>query len=279
MEQFVADLSGAAQWVLSMGIIFGLVALCTKRRRIVAAAVRTWPEFRTNLGLAIVNLVMLAPLFAMSTGSLNAMVGSHPALIEFWAQAPALPVFLVVFLVDDLVVYWRHRLEHHPLLWRFHATHHADTHYHWLTVLRKHPVSALLSRSLDMLLLLLLGFPAWAIAISGLLSGVWGFFIHADVPWTLGRAGRWLISPAAHRLHHIRDEAHMGANFGNTLIVWDRMFGTYVDPTPHATCETGIAEGTRGLFGELVRPWERRYRLRLPMSGKFPLLRRAIPPA
>ena len=32
-----------------------------------------------------------------------------------------------------------------------------------------------------------------------------------------------------------------------------------VDPKPYINCETGIAEGTRGVWGELKRPWEARY--------------------
>ena len=51
----------------------------------------------------------------------------------------------------------------------------------------------------------------------------------------------------------------MGANYGNTVTLWDRRFGTYRDPAPHLNCETGIAEGTRGFLGELGRPFEGRY--------------------
>ena len=120
----------------------------------------------------------------------------------------------------------------------------------------------------DVWLLFLLGFPQWAVAGAIFLRSWWGFFIHADVPWTLGALGKVLISPAAHRLHHIRDEALMGANFGNTVTLWDRLFGTYVDPAGHLDCETGIAEGTRGLLGELGRPFERRY---WPGKGRTPL--------
>ena len=80
------------------------------------------------------------------------------------------------------------------------------------------------------------------------------------MPWTLGPLGEILVSPAAHRLHHIRDETLMGSNYGNMLTLWDRLFGTWLDPAPHLGCATGIAEGTRGVWGELARPWEARYR-------------------
>jgi sterol desaturase/sphingolipid hydroxylase (fatty acid hydroxylase superfamily) len=75
----------------------------------------------------------------------------------------------------------------------------------------------------------------------------------------LGISGKVFISPAAHRLHHIRDEELMGSNYGNMLTLWDKVFGTYVDPAPFVNCETGIAEGTRDALGELARPFEARY--------------------
>lgn len=241
------------------GTVFGLLAVVTKRRAFGDAVVRSRSEFITNLGLTIINSILLAPLFVFPEGALRSAIGSPNVLATSWNSIPDPLIFAAAVLVFDFVVYWRHRLEHTKFFWPFHATHHADTAMHWLSVLRKHPLSKLLSVSVDIALLLLLGVPEWAIGLAGIVRGWWGFFIHADVPWTLGVFGHVLISPAAHRLHHIRDEALMGSNYGNTVTLWDKMFGTYVDPSPYLNCETGIAEGTRGLGGELLRPFEQRY--------------------
>lgn len=241
------------------GTVFGFLALVTKRRAFGAAVARSRSEFVTNLGLTIVNSILLAPLFVFPEGALRSAIGSPSVLATSWNSIPDPLILAAAVLVFDFVVYWRHRLEHTKLLWPFHATHHADTAMHWLSILRKHPLSKLLSTSVDIALLLFLGVPEWAIGLAGIVRGWWGFFIHADLPWTLGVFGHVLISPAAHRLHHIRDEALMGSNYGNTLTLWDKLFGTYVDPSPYLNCQTGIAEGTRGLGGELLRPFEPRY--------------------
>lgn len=256
--------------------VFGLLALLVKRRAIGAALARVHGEFATNLGLLLFNLVLLGPLFAVPEGLIRDQLVALPALGAFWSGINEVAVLFCAILVYDFVVYWRHRAEHHRLLWPIHATHHADTALHWLSVHRKHPLSKLLSVLVDIWLLFLLGFPEWAIAGAAFLRSWWGFFIHADVPWTLGIFGKILISPAAHRLHHIRDEALMGSNFGNTVTLWDRLFGTYVDPAPYLDCETGIAEGTRGFLGELGRPFERRYRIGAGASAVEP---RPAPPA
>jgi sterol desaturase/sphingolipid hydroxylase (fatty acid hydroxylase superfamily) len=122
----------------------------------------------------------------------------------------------------------------------------------------------------DLLPVLLLGLPIWAIMLAALVRAWWGYFIHPDVPWTLGPLGKVMMAPAARRLHHIRDETLMGANFGNTITLWDRLFGTYTDPAPYVDCETGIAEGTRDVAGELLRPFEARYWKTKPEAAAEP---------
>jgi sterol desaturase/sphingolipid hydroxylase (fatty acid hydroxylase superfamily) len=51
------------------------------------------------------------------------------------------------------------------------------------------------------------------------------------------------------------------------LTLWDRVFGTWRDPASYLNCATGIAEGSRGVWGELKRPWEARYRRRSAASA------------
>ena len=259
MDIFAPHLQSAAITIGIMGAVFGLLALLVKRRRIFASIHAARREFLTNAWLTCLNLVILAPLFALPEEAVRAALGVNATLADLWDGMPSALVVLLAIALMDLVVYWRHRMEHHPLLWPIHATHHADTAMHWLTVMRKHPLSKLLSVCVDLLLVLYMGVPAWAVAAASFIRSSWAFFIHCDVPWTLGIFGHVLISPAAHRLHHIRDERYMGRNYGNTLAIWDQVFGTYLDPAPFRNCETGIAEGTRGFFGELGRPFERRY--------------------
>lgn len=240
--------------------VFVMLALATKRGAAPAAALRCRREAMTNAGLVVVNYILLAPLMIVPVLAVRAVLPVHPGLAESWESLPEIALLALAIALIEFAAYWRHRFEHDPALWRFHATHHADEELHWLSVLRKHPVSKFLEMLIDSLPVLLLGFPAWSIVAAQLLRSWWGYFIHADVPWTLGPAGNLLMSPAAHRLHHIRDEALMGSNYGNMLTVWDRLFGTWRDPAPHLGCATGIAEGTRGVWGELKRPWEARYR-------------------
>ena len=267
MQPFLASARdvGATLWPITLA--FGLLALATKRGAWLGAVRRCREESTTNLALVVINYVLLAPLMLAPVLAVRQASPTIPALSHFWRACPEAATFLLAIVLIELAAYARHRFEHLPGVWRFHATHHADEELNWLSLLRKHPVSKFMELLVDTLPVILLGMPVWAILAAQLIRSWWGYFIHADVPWTLGPAGKWLVSPAAHRLHHIRDETLMGSNYGNMLTLWDRVFGTWCDPVPYVGCATGIAEGTRSALGELARPWEARYR-RPPDAGE-----------
>jgi sterol desaturase/sphingolipid hydroxylase (fatty acid hydroxylase superfamily) len=260
MQPFIQAASVTFVTLLLAGVVFGLLAAVVKRGQLTAGLARARPEIITNLSLLFFNALLVVPLLATPLESWRNSLPRLGELAKFWEAMPAPLTLLAAIVIFDLAGYWRHRWEHSRTLWPIHATHHADEAMNWLTLRRKHPLGEVFSMTLDLIPVLMLGLPVWAIALAALFRSVWGYFIHADVPWTLGWFGKVLISPAAHRLHHIRDEKLMGSNYGNTIALWDQVFGTYVDPTPYVNCETGIAEGTRDFVGELARPFEKRYR-------------------
>jgi sterol desaturase/sphingolipid hydroxylase (fatty acid hydroxylase superfamily) len=242
-----------------LAALFGSVAYVTKGSAMLDALRRARGEIVTNVLLLLINAAVFGPLVLMPILTGHSLLPRVQDLVDLWTAVPGAVSVIAAIIMMEFAAYWRHRFEHARALWPIHATHHADEAMNWLSVRRKHPLGEMLSVLIDNLPVVLLGLPFWAIAAAALIRGWWGYFIHADVPWTLGRLGKVLISPAAHRLHHIRDEALMGTNYGNMLTVWDKVFGTYVDPKPYVNCETGIAEGTRDAWGELTRPFEARY--------------------
>lgn len=264
MQEMLDRLIGVAGFFWPIASAFAVIAIITKRRKIIGAVRKVRREFLTNLALALTTTVLLAPLIALPSQTFNQLIIAPDSFVAFWEGQHVIVQLIAALLVIEFASYWRHRFEHSALLWRIHATHHADEALHWLTVMRQHPFGVIFSGLLDGILILALGIPIGPAALIGLIRTWWGFFIHADLDWTLGLFGLLFISPAAHRLHHIRDEALMGSNFGNTLTLWDKLFGTYVDPEPYRNCETGIAEGSRGFVGELLRPFEKRYWTRKP---------------
>lgn len=258
-ETALQSLADDAAGLVPLALIFAAIAIGTKREAVKDALVRARPEIVTNLGLWLTNAAIVVPLIGVPIMTGTSLIPRAEALVPFWEGLPGVISVIAAILLIDFTAYWRHRVEHIKVLWPVHAVHHADEAMNWLSVRRKHPLGEAFSMLCDNLVVIALGLPFWAIAAALLLRAWWGYFIHADVPWTLGPLGKVLISPAAHRLHHIRDEALMGTNFGNTVVLWDWVFGTWLDPAPYVNCETGIAEGTRDFVGELARPFEARY--------------------
>lgn len=260
MEMLAATLGRTAwdllQTLVPLAALFGLLALLLKRGAILAALRQVRRETETNLALIAFNYILMAAFFAGIAAWWEGGMAEIAILADFWAGTNAAIVLAATMLVGEFVVYWRHRIEHLPLLWPMHAVHHSDEAMTWLALLRKHPLAYLLALFVDSAPLLLLGLPIWAIAACALVRSGWGYFIHADLPWTLGPLGRWVISPAAHRLHHIDDIELCGSNYGGVLTLWDRLFGTWIDPAPYLDCRTGVDGGSRGFLGEVARPFE-----------------------
>ncbi len=148
-----------------------------------------------------------------------------------WAGAPTALILLACIAISDFAGYWRHRLMHVAALWPAHAIHHSDRHMTWLALARFHPVNRAITVAINIVVLSLCGFPAWAIVLNGVIRNWYGHFLHADLPWTYGPvAGRVLVSPVLHRWHHTRDEAQSGRNFSTLFALWDALFGTWYCP-------------------------------------------------
>lgn len=144
---------------------------------------------------------------------------------------PVVAAFLVLMVAMDFVGYWAHRLSHRAsLLWLFHGIHHSQTDLNAFTAFRFHAGDVFFRTLLQFVPFTLLGEPDVAgvpllwitVPLSVLLESI----AHVDLPWTFGRLGRVVISPAFHRIHHSTESRHHGSNFGLVFSFWDDLFGT-----------------------------------------------------
>ena len=73
-------------------------------------------------------------------------------------------------------------------------------------------------------------FPPWMILFQQSVSLIYQFFLHTERIGTLWRPVELVLNtPSHHRVHHGRNPQYLDRNFGGTLIVWDRLFGTFAD--------------------------------------------------
>ncbi|WP_259780352.1 sterol desaturase family protein [Aestuariispira ectoiniformans] len=252
----LAVLGDASLALVLPAVFFLLLALAVKRKQALADISRAIPETRTTLWLMLFNIVFITPLVAVIAVQMNALfVGAGLQLLEpeFWQRLPFGVTVVIAIFFADFVCYWRHRLEHSKLLWPFHAVHHSDTAVTWLTLERFHPVNRLSTYVIDTGMLLLLGFPPEVVIANNLVRHYYGYFVHADLPWTYGPVlGRILVSPVMHRWHHAKDPRAYNTNYASIFSLFDRAFGTFYMPGP-CTIPLGVSHDMgKGAWGQLT---------------------------
>jgi len=143
--------------------------------------------------------------------------------------------------VADGMRYWLHRWAHEwEPLWRFHAVHHSPHKLYWLNVGRFHPIDKGLQFLLDTLPFLIIGVGEEVLALYVVCYAINGFFQHCNIDLRLGWLNYLISGPELHRWHHSQWKEESNHNYGNNLIVWDRIFGTWYLPDEHQVENLGL---------------------------------------
>lgn len=194
-------------------------------------AVSRWQRWPANLGIVVLNTVLLRLAFPVAAMGTALAAEAHGWGLLNQLAAPLWIAIPLSVLLLDLAIYLQHRLFHHvPLLWRLHRMHHADLELDVTTGARFHPVEILLSMLIKIALVAALGAPAVAVLLFEILLNASSMFNHGNValPGPLDRLlRRALVTPDMHRIHHSVIPAETDSNFGFNLSLWDRLFRTY----------------------------------------------------
>jgi len=179
----------------------------------------------------------------------------------FWPHTWPEPLQLMLgLLLVEFGMYWAHRLAHEwPLLWRFHAIHHSAPRLWVINTGRFHFVDTLVSTTFAFGMIYLCGMPEhlvfWGVAIHAFV----GLLTHCNVDMRFGPLSYIFNTPELHRWHHSRDLREGNKNYGENLIFWDLVFGTYFrDQTRRPPANIGVAEPIpRTFLGQLAAPFRR----------------------
>ncbi len=195
----------------------------------------------------------------------------------FYATIAALPGWLrlgLAVLAGEIGFYWGHRLMHAvPMLWRFHAIHHAAEEMDFLVDTRAHPVDLFISRAAGLLPLYLLGLGQptgqsvdLVPVLVALVGSFWGFFVHANLAWRFGWLEWAIATPAFHHWHHTNDgPATIDKNFASMLPWLDWVFGTFHLPKAAFPSAYGIdSPMPAGFWNQMLFPWTKRDVTRSP---------------
>lgn len=139
--------------------------------------------------------------------------------------------WVILFFVDDFAYYIFHRASHESrLFWNFHVVHHSSEQYNLSVAVRQSWFSGTL-HWLFYAPIMLLGFAPWMFALMHGFNLIYQFWIHTKLIDRLGPLEYVLNTPSHHRVHHGVNNPYLDKNYAGVLIIWDKLFGSFVRET------------------------------------------------
>lgn len=229
MEQWI--LLGMAP--LFLGLI-GIEAWYWRRRN---PSVYSLVDTVSNAGLALLHQAADALAWA-------AVIGLYYLVYQyrlFDLPAASLWTIAALVLAQDFFYYWFHRASHRVRwMWASHVTHHSSERLNLSTAFRQSLTYPISGMWLFWLPLAWLGFePTHIVAVVAINLG-FQFFVHTQAIGRLGWFEQVFNTPSHHRVHHARNPKYIDRNFAGLLIIWDKLFGSFVEEDPAEPCEYGI---------------------------------------
>jgi sterol desaturase/sphingolipid hydroxylase (fatty acid hydroxylase superfamily) len=184
--------------------------------------------FRFNDSVANISVGIAERLLDLFT--VGAFYGVYEYLHRYYALLniqPSVWTWVALFFATDFVWYWYHRLAHEVnLFWAAHVVHHQSEEFNY-TVSARITVFQAIIRTGFWAILPVIGFPAGMITTLLLFHGLYPFFIHTRTIGKLGILEYILVTPSHHRVHHASNPQYLDKNYGDVLIIWDKLFGTF----------------------------------------------------
>lgn len=209
--------------VLSIPIFFVLIGAEIIYDRVKNRHLYRLNDAITNVSCGIVE--QISGLFAkVFTVAAYYFVYKHFALFHlpnawYW--------WLLCFVGVDFFYYWAHRMSHEVnLFWLGHVVHHQSEEYNLSVALRQSSLQKIFTFYFYFPLAILGFHPGWFV-LAGAYNLLYQFWIHTEVVGKLGWFEYIFNTPSHHRVHHGRNPKYIDKNHAGTLIIWDRMFGTF----------------------------------------------------
>jgi sterol desaturase/sphingolipid hydroxylase (fatty acid hydroxylase superfamily) len=219
------------------------------------------PAFLLLLTLeAIADGVMRRDLYEIKDAAASLTMGVGSLLVNLLSKAMQFSVFcmlhrwamfdigyqwwawLLIFFADDWTYYWYHRISHGcRFFWASHVVHHSSQRYNLSTALRQTWTGSFMS-FIFWLWMPLVGFPPAMIMSIGAISLLYQYWIHTELVRSVGPLELVLNTPAHHRVHHASNPRYIDRNHGGTLIIWDKLFGTFEREDPDEAPRFGLTK-------------------------------------
>jgi sterol desaturase/sphingolipid hydroxylase (fatty acid hydroxylase superfamily) len=217
--------------VLSIPIFFILMGIELVVERITNKKLYRLPDAIANLSCGITSQLsgLFLKVFAIGIYQLlheNFNLVTWDKTLFYW---------LALFLLADLTYYWAHRMSHEiNLFWGGHVVHHQSEEYNLSVALRQSSLQVIWTFAFS-LPLAFIGFETLDFALMSAFITLYQFWIHTETINKMGWFELVFNTPSHHRVHHGRDPKYIDKNHAGTLIIWDKMFGTFQEEEERPT--------------------------------------------
>ncbi|RDI97875.1 sterol desaturase family protein [Dyella solisilvae] len=186
--------------------------------------------------LVLLPLSLAAPVFALAWSHRLATITLGGA----WSV-------LLLFVGMEFCYYWYHRAAHRVRwFWLTHRVHHSPNQLNLSAAYRLGWMGRITGSQLFFTPLAWLGFTPRLVLTTLALNLLYQFWLHATWIPRLGWLEYVLNTPSSHRVHHGANLEYLDANYGGVLIVFDRLFGTYVAERDDVPCRYGLVHPATG---------------------------------
>ena len=179
-------------------------------------------DFLASLSIGLVNILLNSFM----------KVGVFMVFLFFYNLSPIhLPItwwsFILCFFALDFMRYWAHRIAHEQRFWwSTHVVHHSSEHYNFSVSFRLSWTQNL--KLVFFLPVILMWFHPLVFLIIHQLEVLYQFWLHTELIGKLPKPIEYIFTtPSHHKVHHSTNEKYIDKNYGSTLIIWDRLFGTF----------------------------------------------------
>ena len=151
-------------------------------------------------------------------------------------------VWIVFFFGVDFCYYWFHRCAHEfNILWGAHVGHHQSEEYNYTTALRQSAFQYAFSW-VFYLPLAILGCAPEVFLVQFSVLKIYQFWLHTQAIDKIPFIEGIFSTPSTHRVHHAKNPIYIDRNYGGTLMIWDRLFGSWQPELADERCHYGTTQ-------------------------------------
>jgi sterol desaturase/sphingolipid hydroxylase (fatty acid hydroxylase superfamily) len=217
--------------------------LISRRRGLAAYDWRAyWTTVRINLWRVAAEAIPMGAVLSVALPFGDWMYAHRLATVPmdtWWG-------WVAMFFCTEFCYYWLHRAGHRiRWYWASHQVHHTGNAYNLSAAFRQSITGKISGGFVFFAPQCLLGFSPDAVLLSYGFNLFYQYWIHTDLIGQLGWMEGIFNTPSAHRVHHAANVEYLDCNYGGTILLFDRLFGTYVPERAGVPIRYGLVKPVR----------------------------------